>query len=473
MSKYRSLVKDVFIFALGSIGSKAIVFLLVPIYTNILTSEQYGTADLVLTISQLLMPIMSLAVYNAVMRYGLEKREEPEDTLLIGIIVWILGSILLLLLIPIINMYDSISKWKAYLYLYTSASILLAISQNYLKVKNQNFKYSLVSILQTAVLALSNIVFLVILKKDVQGYLFSNVIASILATLFAFISGGFITDLKKAHFDQGLLSNMLKYSAPLVLNNIAWWVIQSSDKIMIESFVGAAALGLYTVATRIPSLINVAVSVFQEAWNISSIVELDSEESNESSSSFYSNVFQVYTIGIFFVCIVINSLIKPFMRIYVGKEFFQSWTLIPLLVVSAAAFSAVSAFFGAIYGALKKSINNMLSTLLAGILNVVINALCIPYLGALGAIVGTLSAYFFLAMFRMIDILRFVKIKIDLKLYAINCILLIIDALFITLDFHIYIVSIITFVLFVIFNKTFMLLLITKTREFLIMRGKK
>ena len=140
MSKYRSLIKDVFIFALGSIGSKAIVFLLVPIYTNILTSEQYGTADLVLTISQLLMPIMSLAVYNAVMRYGLEKREEPEDTLLIGIIVWILGSILLLLLIPIINMYDSISKWKAYLYLYTSASILLAISQNYLKVKNQNFK---------------------------------------------------------------------------------------------------------------------------------------------------------------------------------------------------------------------------------------------------------------------------------------------------------------------------------------------
>ena len=448
MSKYKTLIKDTVIFAIGSIGSKAIVFLLVPLYTNVLSSAEYGTADLVLTFSQLLMPIVCLSIYNSIVRFGLEHRNNPESTLLAGIVVWLIGCLALLILMPIINMYTAIASWKWYLYFHVNSSILLTISQNYLKVKNENFKYSLISILNTALLAGLNILLLVVLKIGVKGYLLSNVLACLISAIVALLAGNIIQDLRHAKFDKKLLGNMLKYSIPLILNNIAWWIIQSSDKIMIEAYVGAAALGLYTVATRLPSLINVVVSVFQEAWNISSIVEMDSS----NDTRFYTNVFQVYTVGIFFVCIIINAIIKPFMKIYVGAEFYLAWKLVPLLVVSAAAFSAVAAFYGAMYGALKKSVNNMLTTLGAGIINIVMNMIFIHYYGALGAVIGTMISYFVLAMLRMIDVNRFVKIKINFINYTLNCILLIVDAILITNDIQVYLTSVITLCLFVMLN---------------------
>lgn len=468
MSRYKDLIKDTFIFALGSFGSKAIVFLLVPLYTNVLTSKEYGTADLVLTFSQLLMPIMCLAIYNAIIRFGLENKEQPENTLLVGVLIWLIGCILLLFFIPLLGWYDAIAPWCWYLYLHVNASILLTLSQMYLKVKGENLKYSIISILQTTILAGLNILLLVFFHSGVKGYLLSNSLANLISALLAIFGGHIIRDLKQAKLDLGLMKNMVCYSAPLIMNNIAWWIIQSSDKIMIEAYVGAAALGLYTVATRIPSLINVVVSVFQEAWNISSIVEMDST----NDESFYSNVFQMYTVGIFFICIAINTIIKPFMKIYVGKTFYDAWRMVPMLVVAAAAFSAVAAFYGALYGALKKSVNNMISTLLAAIVNIVMNYICIYLVGAIGAVIGTLVSYMFLAIFRMFDVNRFLNIYIDYKIYVMNCVLVIIEAILVTVDFHGYMISCLTVCFFVIINRKILNVYIQKS-IMLLQRNKK
>lgn len=211
MSKYKKLIKDTFIFALGSIGSKAIVFFLVPLYTNVLTSEQYGTADLVLTFSQLLMPLVCLAVYNAIIRFGLANKDNPENTLLVGLIIWLSGCLVLFLCLPVVSLYKPIAPWKWYLYLHVSSSILFVIAQNYLKVKNQNLKYSIVSILQIVMLAGLNILLLVVYKVGIKGYLLSNVFASFGAAIIAVLIGGIISDVRKARFDKGLLIQMIKY----------------------------------------------------------------------------------------------------------------------------------------------------------------------------------------------------------------------------------------------------------------------
>lgn len=462
MSKYRTLVKDTFIFALGSIGSKVIVFFLVPLYTNVLTKAEYGTADLVFTFSQLMMPIISLAIYNAITRFGLQNKDHPENTLLCGMVVWIVGCIVSIMLAPVLELYKPIAEWKWYLILHVNASIAFTIAQDYLKVKNYNLKYSIISIIQTALLACLNILLLVVFKMGVEGYLLSNAMTSLVSAIVAIIAGNVLGDIRHSKFDINLLANMIKYSVPLILNNIAWWFIQSSDKVMIEMYVGAAALGLYTVATRIPSLVNVVVSIFQQAWGISSIVEMDSTNDN----NFYSKVFNIYTVLIFGASIVINAIIKPFMKIYVSADFYEAWTMTPILVVSAAAFSAVAAFYGSMYGALKKSINNMLTTVLAACINIVMNYIFIHFIGAMGAVVGTLISYFVLALVRIIDVNRYVKISVNYRVYALNCVLVIADAILITIDFHGFFVSIVTCVIFAVINKTELIMLWDKSLSY-------
>ncbi len=458
MSKYARLIKDFFIFALGNVGSKFVVFFLVPFYTNILTAEEYGTSDLVFTFTELLMPLVCLAVYNAILRFGLERQKQPQNVLLCGVLTWGAGCLFSLLLMPLIHLYHPIAQWKWYLYAHVNASILLTIAQNYLKVKNQNLRYSVICILQTACLAGLNILLLAGFRMGIRGYLLSNTLAALVAAVAAVLAGGVLRDLKKATFDKALLRNMLVYSAPLILNNVSWWIIHSSNKVMIEAFVGAAALGLFTVASRIPSLINVVVTIFQQSWGISSIVEMDST----NDKSFYETVFQCYTISVFFVCLCLNTVIKPFMSIYVAADYFEAWRMVPLLVVSAAAFSSIGAFYGSMYEALKKSVNNMLTTLLAAVLNVGVSFALIPSLGAMGAVVGTLVSYCALAVARMLDVNRFLHLQVGYRKYAANCVLVVSHALLVMLDHYVVLTSLIVLLLFILLNRKFLGMILEK-----------
>lgn len=415
--KYKSLIKDVFIFALGSIGSKLIVFLLVPFYTYYLSPDEYGIADLVFTVSQLAIPVFSLVIFDAVVRFALSKDEEPRDALLVGVVVWIAGSALAVLCTPLIGLYGVIAEWKWYATAYISTSMLVSVVMNYLKATNKNLIYSVVSILQTLSLACFNIYFVAHKMMGIKGYLISYVGASVVAAVLAVIFGKTIPDLRRARFKKELAKKMIRYSSPLILNNLSWWVIQSSDKFMLESMVNDTALGIYTVAARIPSLITVFVTIFQQAWGISSIKEM---EVGDNDKGFYSTVFNVYSFMAFLggvgLCLVIN----PFMSVYVRSDSYgEVWRYVPLLLASAV-FSAIAAYFGSMYSALKKSINNMLSTVVAAIVNIVVNFIAIMLLGLWGAMIGTIVAYVTLAFVRLIDVRRLVGMAIDMRKLVCN-----------------------------------------------------
>lgn len=446
-NKYLNLVKNVAIFALGSIGSKLIVFFLVPLYTNYLSTEEYGIADLVFTIAQLVVPIVSLVIFDAVIRFGLEDSDHPEKVLRSGLTVWLIGSVIGLVLLPLTELYPSVGPWKWYLYLYIVLDPLLAIELNYLKIKNKNTFYAIICIIQTLFMAVFNILFLVCFHWGIGGYLASSILAMFIAVIVAAILGNTVRDVHSVRTDTQLLKNMVKYSAPLIINNLAWWLIQSSNKILIEGMIGAEALGLFTVASRIPSLINVVVSVFQQAWGISSIVEIDSTKDKD----FFSNVFKWLTIGVCAACIALNSIIQPFMHIYVGEEFFSAWKYVPLLV-GAAAFSAIAAYFGSLYGALKKTVNNMISTLFAGVLSIGLAIVLIPFVGIWGAVIATFVAYLCLAVFRLIDVKRYINFDISYPTLIANGAILLVHAVLISMEKMPVWGSFVAIMLFVIVN---------------------
>ncbi|MBR3430982.1 MAG: oligosaccharide flippase family protein [Clostridia bacterium] len=450
-SKYRTLLKDTLIFALGNIGSKLIVFFLVPFYTLYLSPEEYGISDLVFTVSQLAIPFFSLVIFDAVIRFGIFRKEKPQDALLIGLRVWIFGSVLAFAATPIFGLYTAVSEWKWYITLYISANILLSIELNYLKAINKNISFSLISITQTLILALLNIILVAYYHLGIRGYLISYVASNGAATIIAFFVGKLWKELRKATYDRELAKQMIKYSAPLILNNLSWWVIQSSDKLMLEDMVGKAALGIYAVAARIPSLIAVFVTIFQQAWGISSSKEMDTN----NDKGFYSNVFSVYSFIAFLGGIGMCTIIKPFMDIYVRSDSYgEVWRYVPLLL-SSAVFSALAAYCGSMYGALKKSMNNMLSTLSAALVNVIVNYLAIKAFGIWGAMIGTIVAYVLLAFIRIIDVKRFVDVLIDWKKLIANSCIVIMQTILIS------IVSVrggflssgITIILFVIINR--------------------
>lgn len=448
--KYKLLLKDTLIFAVGSLGSKLILFFLVPLYTNYMSTAEYGTADLVGSFSQLVIPFSALVINEAVIRFGLKTSERKENVLLSSFFVLTFSVFVAGLICFGLSFYKPLSEWWMYLYIHVIFANIAEVEKAYLKVKNRNRTLAIISIGHTAVLAISNIILLTVYRTGVRGYLISNILSSAFTVTSIFFAAGIYRDIKNSSFEVRLMKQMVIYSAPLVFSNISWWVIHSSDKIMIESMINASALGIYTAATKIPSLINVIIAIFNQAWGLSTIREVESGNDRR----FFGDVFSKFSTLLFAAAIFFTCLIKPFMHVYVGKEFTNAWQYTPLLL-SAAVFYSISAFIGSLYAALEKSVNNMWTTILCAIINVVVNYIFISRVGVWGAIVGTITAYFIIAVLRIADVKKYVSIVSNLRQLVGNIILMIIHAILVSMNLHILVVSTVTIVLFVLNNTCF------------------
>lgn len=458
-NNYIRLLKDTGIFALGSLGSKLILFLMVPLYTNCMTSAEYGTADLVFTVAQLVMPFVSVVIFDSVIRFGLARDERPADVLRVGLTVCGMGSAAALIAAPFIGLYDAVSGWQWYLSVYVALAMVGSCLMNYLKVMDRNRLFALLSVIQTLILALCNVVFLLYAGMGIRGYLLSTCIAALIPVVCPLVFGGAARDLMKSRFDKRLMKRMLEYSAPLILNNVSWWVVQSLDKLMLEAMAGAAALGIYTVATKIPSLINVATSIFSQAWGISSVKEMETT----NSGRYYSNVLKALYTFVFGAAVVLIAIVRPFMAIYVGEDFGESWRYVPPLLVSAA-FAAVASYYGSLYGALLKSVNNMLTTFLAAVVNAVINVLLIPTMGIWGAVIGTVVAYAVLMVARMADVARFVEIDVGLPRFIADSALMIAYSVAVSVGLGSAFVSVVVMAIYVFVNAKPLLGLVKRSR---------
>lgn len=442
--KYKRLFGDMGLFALGSLGSKLVLFLLLPIYTHVLTDSEYGIADLVFTLGDLILPFVSLAFYNGLLRYGLMEGKH-RNALLCTAIVFSVGSVAAVLLTPLLGLYPAVSYWKWYL----CAHIVVHFARNsalvYLKVKDKNKAYAVLSIVQALLLVGLNVLFLIVFKLGIKGYLLSTILSNAVLAILALIIGGVVPDIKGASFEKPLFKEMVTYSIPFIFNDVSWGVIHSADKIMIELMISKSMLGLYTAASKIPALVNAFTAIFSQAWGLASIKEYDST----NDTKFYKNVFNYFCEAVFGVTILLITVIKPFMKIYVGSDFTESWKYVPLLLTSAA-FAAISTFAGNMFGAYKQSRPIMVSTLIAGAVNVLINYLLIPVIGVFGAVTGTVASYFIVAVIRLFVLMSKTKIRFDLLKAGLLTAITLCQATLVCLGVHIYLVSAIAIVLFLL-----------------------
>ena len=91
--KNKSLLKNIGLFTIGSFGSRILSFLLVPLYTAVLATSEYGTVDLVTSTASLLTPILMLSIFDATLRFGMDPEYKQEDVLSTTLNIALKGTI--------------------------------------------------------------------------------------------------------------------------------------------------------------------------------------------------------------------------------------------------------------------------------------------------------------------------------------------------------------------------------------------
>lgn len=448
MDKYRKLFSNTAIFAISNVLSKLILSLLLPLYTRVLTTSEYGTTELVTTIIQLVIPICSLAIQDSIFRFSMEKDRHPADVLRSSGIVVLIACILLGIVSSVLFFYEPVHDWILYLWVISVVTMIRSIMSLYIKAIEKTLIFSIDNVIYNLSLALLNVILLTFFHLKVEGYFIALIFANIISIIFLGISGDFLSQLNSGKNDRSLLKEMIAYSFPLILNSISWGITHLIDKVMLTNHIGTSATGIYSAASKIPSLLSLVTGVFTQAWALSAI----SDYQQEKDRTFYINIFNLTHLGLLVASLTIFVFNNNFLAFVMGKDFLESVGFVPVLLVGTV-FLTYSNFFSPIYSAMKKSKQIMVSSFVGMIINVLLNLLLIPQLGIMGACIATSISYIFIGVFRIVDCNRIFPIDIDYKRFALSILVLIFCCFSATVNKYVFAICGISIVLIIFLYK--------------------
>jgi len=401
------LFKNVVLFSIGNIGIKVISFVLVPLYTNVLTTAEYGTVDLIYTISIILVPFITLNVAEAIMRFALDKDANYGKIMSIGLICLLMSVIISLPAIPIASLFPKTNSYGFYIYLYTVSLSCSQIMLCYLRGKELLLKYSIGNILYALILAALNILFLLGFKMGIAGYLSAYIIANTLTAIYAFIAGKAYQDIKNFSFDKSLAKEMAKYSVVLIPNTFMWWIMNSSDRIMVSAMVSVAANGIYAISYKVPTMLAVLTTTFNQAWSYSAIKEDESADKEEFHNRVYGSMVSV----VITIAAGLLMILKIFLKFYVSEEFYEAWKYTPYLIIGFV-FMTLGNFAATFYTVNKDSKGFLFSGTSGALVNIALNFILIPVIGVYGAALATCISYVVVFVYRVFDTRKYVKLKV-------------------------------------------------------------
>jgi O-antigen/teichoic acid export membrane protein len=385
--KYKYLAKHLEILTISNFASKILIFLLVPLYTSILSTTEYGIFDLVVTTVSLLFPLLTANVVDAVMLFSMDKDYSNEEVASIGI-KYISISILIvglgLLVFSQFNIFSNIRKIRVFIFLYYLSYVLNQYFIQYAKGIEKVKEMGIAGVIGTIVMIGANILFLVVIKAGLSGFFIANIFAQAIPASYLFFRLQFWKILRSLSKNRQLEKQMIFYSLPLVCTSLGWWVNNAADKYVVTWLCGVTANGILSVSYKIPSIINTLQGIFNQAWQISAVKEYGEMD----MASFYGKTFTYLNVMMCIACSGLILLTKPLAHFLYAKDFYAAWQYAPYLLISSTL-NFASGFIGPILAAKKDSKSMAMAAVYGAIVNIILNIALVYLMGIQGATTAT------------------------------------------------------------------------------------
>ena len=372
--------------------------MLLPLYTAVLTIEEYGISDAIITTVSLLYPFLTLCITESVLRLTFENKYKKNVVFTNALAVILISTLILICFQPLVHA-ANISfapYWYQFLLFYLLYNLEQCVSF-YARALGLVRLIAIVGIIHTIVVIASNILFLVILHYRLNGYLFAAIIGNIVSIAATVIGGSLWRYFLPLKVSRQTMKEMLFYSCPLIVTTIAWWINTSADKYIVEYLIGIGQRGLYAVAYKIPLILTTLTTIFVDAWRLSAY-----EEQGNDQSRYFSNVYEYLNIFCVIICGLLIVFSKLLARFLFSKNFFSAWVCVSFLLI-AFLFSTLSGFLASIFTKAKKTKALSVSTGIGCVVNIVLNFVLIPRFGILAAAFTTCIAFFLTWIIRLIQ----------------------------------------------------------------------
>ena len=412
MSRESKLAKNTFILSIGTFLPKLASFITLPILTGYLTHREMGTYDLIIIMESLFLPTVTFQIQTAAFRFLIDARGDLKKVkeIVTSITAFTVPISLAALIVLYMCLGNVDSTVRILICLYFLTDQLVNVARQICRGLNDNLVYSISAIISS----LGKMIFAVICVYWMRAGLKGTVIALFMSVLFSLVylifSAKLYLYISPAAFSKDKLTEMLRYSWPMVPNCMSSWVMRVSDRLVVNFFMGVEAYAVYAVANKIPSLLNIAQNTFTMAWQENATVVSKDKDASEYYSSMFRVMFDLMA-GFFGLLIAVTPILfKLLIRGDYGAAYYQ----IPILFMGMFFYS-MSMFLGGIYVAYKESKSVGVTTTAAAACNLIVDIATIRWIGLYAASGSTLVSYLFLFIFRSIDVQRIVKVRYKLR----------------------------------------------------------
>ena len=409
MSRRTELAKNTAILTVGKICTQFISFFLLPLYTAILSTEEYGTFDLLVTYSTFLLPLVNWQFDQGIFRFMLDVRGQKDEgrkifsTLLFSSILQSIAYLILFVIIaPMLKIENAY-----FLLLYVILHVFTALLLQFVRGLGKSVKYTVASFISASSTTVMNVIALVFLGMGLQGLFVSTLLAQVFTLIYLVLSSRCWEYIAVKAVKAKVFRQVAAYSIPLIPNNLAWWVINASDRTIVSHFLGTAANGIYSVANKFPGVFINFYDIFNLSWTETVSLHFKDKDRDEFLSDTMNSLFKMFAAACFGI-VTVMPFVFPIM---VNKNFSAAYNQI-LILMYAMLFRILVGLYSCIYVAEKKAKKIAYTSISAAAINIIVNLLLINVIGVYAASVSTLVAFGAMFIVRYIDVNRTVRMKL-------------------------------------------------------------
>ena len=411
MNKIKRFLKTSVTYFIGSILSKLISFFLLPLYTVMLSPEEFGSYDVMVTTLSFFAPIAFFQIWDGMFRYTFDKQNYSEKYSIISnsFSVLVIGLVIYSFLFGVLyNILNFEIAWLVFFY-----GVFIALQNQYAYIarsflENKLFVFS--GLMNSLLSAFINIVLIVIFDIGIESLYISFIVGAIAQLVLIEIKLQALRKFRISNLNLKVQIEMIKFSLPLCIASVSYWMLSGYTKIVISQQLGTYANGLYAVAAKFTSMITIVISVFQFAWNEMAYLMVDDENRIAKFERSFEFIFKGITIssGIFMLLI---KLVFPYL---INNNYHEALIIIPLSLIGVGA-NAFASFVASIFMTEKKTKWIFGTTIIAAAINLISLWIFTPIWGLQGAVGALCISFISLSIIRLYVIGKIFNIKLSWK----------------------------------------------------------
>ena len=421
------MLRNLGIYAVGSIGSRLMTFLLVPIYSFFIAPSEFGYYDICFVVAMFAVPIISMQLRDGAFRYLLDATTDEERTRVVTFtMVAMLRNICACLVLGVAAhlLFDIRCMW--YTLVFACVFALFEVVQQMLRGLGHNKLFAGCGILSSFLIFAISVPLVVWTDMGIEGVFVGNIAARIIAMLFAEWRVGVFSKFMRSNVDYKAVGReVIRFSSPLLVVNMILIIISSGNRFFIEHYLGLHDNGLYAVAVKFASILEAIAFIFIQAWQETAIRQYGDADHD----AFYSKILNAYLWVLVAFVVSISYVTRLLNNYFIGVEYQDSICLILPQCLASAILNLVF-YYDMGYQCSKNTSRQLPCLITALLVSLTSNYYFTIWWGLYGILASINVTYLFMLVYKMIDTRRYMKLRIEPRSVAMLGLLLLSGAMY-------------------------------------------